>query len=96
MDLEDKAKVIADLKSKQGFKDKFIHGNEKHNSASIACRKNLLESQLRINYVQEFDRSKRHLYANRNLPAPTKTHLENTLKKLQDLAKESLYGKDHL
>ena len=64
--------------------------------ASIAFRKNLLKSLLRVNYVNEFDRLKGHLYAHRNLPAPTKAHLENRMKQLQDLAKESLCGKDHL
>ena len=96
MDLEEKAKVIANLKSKQGFIDKFIHGSRKQNVASLAFRKNLLASQLRVNYVNEFDRLKGYYYANKNLPAPTKTHLENRMKQLQDLAKQSLYGKDHL
>ena len=90
MDLEEKAKVIANLKSKQGLRDKFIYDSRKQKVASLAFRKNLLESQLRVNSVNEFDRLKGHLYAHRNLPAPTNTHLENRMKKLQDLAKESL------
>ena len=39
---------------------------------------------------------KGHLYANRNLPAPTKAHLKERLKRLQDLAKQSIHGKDNL
>ena len=39
---------------------------------------------------------KGHLYANKNLPAPTNTHLENRLKKLQELAKQSLFGRDSM
>ena len=91
MHLKEKAKVIANLKSTQGLIDKFIHDSRKHKVASLACRKNIRESQLRINYVNEFDRLKGHLYGNRNLPAPTKTQLEARLKKLQELAKQSLY-----
>ena len=64
--------------------------------ASVSFRRNLLESQIRVNYVNEFDRLKRHLYANRNLPAPTNTHLKERLQKLQDLAKQSLFGRYNL
>ena len=81
MDLEEKAKAVANLKSKQAFRDMFIHDSKKQKVASIAFRSNLLESQLRVNYVNEFDRLKSHLYANRNLTAPTKTHLDNTMNK---------------
>ena len=96
MDLEKKAKVLANLKIKHGLRDKFIHDSKQEQVASIAFRKNLLESQLRVNYVNEFDRLKGHYYANKNLPAPTKTHLENRLKNLQKLARQSLHGKDNL
>ena len=39
---------------------------------------------------------KGHLYAHRNLPAPTKTHLKERLKRLQDLATQSLFGRDNM
>ena len=96
MGLESKTKSIANIKSKQGSIDKFIHDSRKHNTTSITSRKNLLESQLRANYVNEFDRLKGHLYANRNLPAPTTTLLQERMKKLQGLARTSLYGKDNM
>ena len=72
MDLERNAKAIANIKSKQGSIDKCIYDSRTQKAASITFRKNLLESQLRVNYANEFDRLKRHLYANRNLPSPTK------------------------
>ena len=96
MDLEEKANVIANLNSKQGSKEQFMYDSRKQAVASLSFRKSLLESQLRVNCVNEFDRLKGHLYANRKLPAPTKTHLEKRLNKLQDLAKRSLYGRDIL
>ena len=104
MDLEKAAKRISNLKTfnpnrRWSLQDKLLHerGKKIHDrEASIAFRANLLESQLRVNYVNEFDRLKGHLYANRNLTAPTNTHLENRLKKIQDLAKQSLYDKDNL
>ena len=96
MDLEEKAKVIANLKSKQGLRDKFIYDSRKQNVACLAFRKNLLESQLRVNQVNEFDRLKGYLYANKGLPAPTKTYYKERMEKLQNLAKESIYGKYHL
>ena len=80
MDLERKATSIANIKSKQGLRDKFIYDSRKQKVASVAFRENLLESQVRVNYVNEFGRLKGHLYANRNLPATTKAHLENRMK----------------
>ena len=74
--MERKAKAIANIKSKQGSIDKFVYDSRKQKAASIAFRKSLLESQLKVNYVNEFDRLKGHLYANRNLPARTTTHLK--------------------
>jgi len=104
MDLEKAAKRISSLKTfnpnhKWSLQDKLLHERVKKThdrEASIAFRKNLLESQLRVNFVNEFDRLKGHYYANKNLPAPTKTHLEKRLKKLQELARQSLHGKDDL
>ena len=54
MDLERKAKTITNIKSKQGFIDKFMYDSRKHKAASLSFRKNLLESQLRVCYVNEF------------------------------------------
>ena len=65
-------------------------------SQTLHLEKNLLESQLRVNYVNEFDRLKGHYYANPNLPAPTKDHIKKRLKRLQELAKKSLYDKNDL
>ena len=104
MDLKKAAKRISSLKTfnpnhKWSLQDRLLHerGKKMHDrEASIAFRKNLLESQLRVNYVNEFDRLKGHLYANRNLPAPTKDHIKDRLKNLQKMAKQSLYDKYNL
>ena len=98
MDLEYKARILADLKNKHGndLRGKFIRDSHKPQESTITFRKNLLESQLRVNYVNEFDRLKGHYYANPNLPAPTKDHIKKRLKRLQELAKKSLYDKDDL
>ena len=74
MDLEKAAKRISSLKTfypnqKWSLQDELLHERGKKiqgREASIACRKNLLESQSRVNYVNEFDRLKGHLCANRN------------------------------
>lgn len=98
MDLEYKARILADLKNKHGndLRGKFIRDSKTPIASNITFRKNLLESQLRVNYVNEFDRLKGHYYANPNLPAPTKDHIKKRLKRLQELAKKSLYDKDDL
>lgn len=104
MDLEKAAKRISSLKTfnpnhKWSSQDKLLHELKKghlYANKNIAFRRNLLESQLRVNYVNEFDRLKGHLYANKNLPAPTKDHIKDRLKNLQKLARQSLYGKDNL
>ena len=104
MDLEKAAQRISSLKTynpkhKWSLRDKLIHEQGKHiydREANIKIRNDILESQKRVNYVNEFDRLKGIYYANRALPAPTKTHLKNRMKNLQDLAKESIYGKDYL
>ena len=104
MDLDKAATCISSLKTfnpnhKWSLQDEMLHerGKKIHDrEASIAFRKDLLESQLRVNYVIEFDRLKGLYYANKNLPAPTVAHLEELEKQLNDLAKESIHGKDHL
>ena len=96
MDLEYKARILADLKNKHGndLRGKFIRDSHTPIASNITFSKNLLESQLRVNYVNEFDRLKGHYYANPNLPAPTKDHIKERLNNLQKLARKSLYGKD--
>ena len=104
MDLENAAQRISSRKTcnpnhKWSLRDRLLHEKLKNiydQEASITFRKNLLESQNRVNYVNEFDRLKGHLYANRNLPAPTKTHLEKRMKEQQYVARQSLYGRDNL
>ena len=98
MYLEYKTRTLADLKKKHGddWRGKFIRDSHKPQESQITFRKNLLESQLRVNCVNEFDRLKGHYYANPNLPAPPKDHIKKRLKKLQELAKKSLYDKDEL
>ena len=98
MDLEYKARILADLKNKHGndLRGTFILDSNKPIESNFTFRKNLLESQLRVNYVNEFDRLKGHYYANPNLPAPSKNPIKKQLNKLQELAKKSLYDKDEL
>ena len=104
MGLETAAQRISSLKTynpkhKWSLRDKLIHEQGKKiydRATSIACRNNLLESQLRVNYVNEFDRLKGHLYANPKLPAPTRTYYTDRMEQLQELAKQSIHGKDHL
>ena len=97
MDLEKAAKRISSSKvfnpkHELSLQDKLNSRNTQE--ASISFRKKLLESQMRSNYVNEFNRLKGHLYANPNLP--TNDHIKTILNKLQDLAKKSLYGKESL
>ena len=104
MDLEKAAQRISSLKTyspnhKWSLRDKLIHEQGKNiydRAANIAFRNNLLESQLRVNYVSKFDRLKGHVYANPRLPAPTITHFKNMMERLQELAKQSIHGRDHL
>ena len=98
MDLEYKARILADLKNKHGndLRGKFIRDSHTPKESNITFRKHLLEIRLRVNYVNEFDRLKGHYYANPNLPAPTKDHIKKRLKRLQELAKKSLYDKNEL
>ena len=55
--------------------DKLLDVRQKRitdRDANIMFRKNIIESQNRINYRNEFDRLHGIYYANPNLPAPTK------------------------
>lgn len=61
-----------------------------HKVGSITFRKHVLERQIKVNYENEFDRLKGHLYANPRLPAPTKEHIKKRMKHLQDIAKHGL------
>ena len=55
--------------------DKLLDRQQKRitdRDANIMFRKNIIESQNRINYRNEFDRLHGIYYSNPNLPAPTK------------------------
>ena len=81
MDSEKAAKRVPNLnrvhsKRTRSLQDKLLHErirNVHDREANIAFRHNLLESQMRVNYVNEFDRLNENYYANPNLPAPTTT-----------------------
>ena len=87
MDLEKAAQRISSLKTynpkhKLSLRDKLLHEQGKKiydRAANIKFRNDLLESQKRSNYVNEFDRLNGFLYANKSLPLPTKTQYKNRM-----------------
>ena len=58
MSLEYKARLLADLKIKHGndLQGKSVRASKKKIESNIKFRKNLLESQLGVGYVNEFAR----------------------------------------
>ena len=82
-------------------RDAVLHEINRHreNQASnIKFRKNVLESQKRTNYINEYGRLRGSLTSmNSGLVkhAPTIRHINERLGKLKDLADESLNGKEH-
>jgi len=81
-------------------RDAVLHEINRHreNQASnIKFRKNVLESQKRTNYINEYDRLRGSLTSmNSGLVkhAPTIRHINERLNKLKDLADESINGKE--
>ena len=69
--------------------DKLLDVRQKRitdRDANIMFRKNIIESQNRINYRNEFDRLHGIYYSNPNLPAPTKEIIKkNRQTHLQEL-----------
>ena len=74
-----------------------LHEIGKHRerqAASIKFRKNLLESQKRSNYMNEYDRLRGAL-ASGLVNEPSKKYINERMGKLKELASQSIHGKKH-
>ena len=79
-------------------RDAVLHEINRHRenqASSIKFRKNLLESQKRSNYVNEYDRLRGSLHSGLVKDAPTIKHINLRMGKLKELASESIHGKKH-
>ena len=105
---EQQAEVLSKLnaftdRNKTNFskRDAVLHEINRHRenqASSIKFRKNVLESQKRANYVNEYDRLRGKLTSlNSGLvkDAPTIKHINLRMGKLKELASESIHGKKH-
>ena len=72
-----------------------IGKHREHQAASINFRKNLLESQKRSNYMNEYDRLRGSLHSGLVKDAPTIKHINLRMGKLKELASESIHGVKH-
>ena len=89
--------------SKTNFskRDAVLHEINRHRenqASSIKFRKNVLESQKRANYVNEYDRLMGKLTSlNSGLvkDAPSIKYINERMGKLKELASESIHGKQH-
>ena len=71
-----------------------IGKHREHQAANINFRKNLLESQKRSNYMNEYDRLRGAL-ASGLVKEPSKKYINERMGKLKELASESIHGKQH-
>ena len=105
---EQQAEVLSKLnafsdRNKTNFskRDAVLHEINRHRenqASSIKFRKNVLESQKRANYVNEYDRLMGKLTSlNSGLvkDAPTIKNINERMGKLKELASESIHGKKH-
>ena len=102
---EQQAEVLSKLnafsdRNKTNFskRDSVLHETNRHRenqASSIKFRKNLLESQKRSNYVNEYDRLRGSLHSGLVKDAPTIKHINLRMGKLKELASESIHGKKH-
>ena len=102
---EQQAEVLSKLnafsdRNKTNFskRDSVLHEINRHRenqASSIKFRKNLLESQKRSNYVNEYDRLRGSLHSGLVKDAPTIKHINLRMGKLKELASESIHGKKH-
>ena len=78
-------------------RDAILHEVGKHRekqTASINFRKNVLESQKRANYINEYDRLKGVMTAGLVKHTSTK-RVHERMGRLKELASESIHGKTH-
>ena len=102
---EQQAEVLSKLnafsdRNKTNFskRDSVLHEINRHRenqASSIKFRKNVLESQKRANYVNEYDRLRGSLHSGLVKDAPTIKHINLRMGKLKELASESIHGKQH-
>ena len=71
-----------------------IGKHREHQAARINFRKNLLESQKRSNYMNEYDRLRGAL-ASGLVKEPFKRYINQRKGTLKELASESIHGKKH-
>ena len=71
-----------------------IGKHRERQAASINFRKNLLESQKRSNYMNEYDRLRGAL-ASGLVKEPSKKYINERMGKLKELASESIHGVKH-
>ena len=102
---EQQAEVLSKLnaftdRNKTNFskRDAVLHEINRHRenqASSIKFRKNLLESQKRSNYVNEYDRLRGSLHSGLVKDAPSIKYINERMGKLKELASESIHGKKH-
>ena len=100
---EQQAEVLSKLnafsdRNKTNFskRDSVLHEINRHRenqASSIKFRKNVLESQKRADYVNEYDRLRGSLHSGLVKDAPTIKHINLRMGKLKELASESIHGK---
>ena len=71
-----------------------LEKNRTQQASSIKFRRDLIESQKRSNYVNEYDRLKGSIEQH-TLQGLRSQHLRNRQKELKNLAKESIYPSKH-
>ena len=71
-----------------------IHRHKAHQTASIKFRKNVLETQKRENYKNEYDRLRGAMLAGL-VRESSKKYIYQRMGKLKDLARQSIHGKKH-
>ena len=102
---EQQAEVLSRLsafshRNKTNFnkRDAVLHEIQRHRenkAASITFRKNVLESQKRTNYQNEYDRLRGIMTSGLVRDALSKKHINQRMGKLKELASESIHGKVH-
>ena len=101
---EQQAEVLSKLnafsdRNKTNFskRDAVLHEINRHRenqASSIKFRKNVLESQKRANYVNEYDRLRGAMLSGLVRESSNK-YINERMGKLKELASESIHGKQH-
>ena len=72
-----------------------IHRHREHQATSTTFRNNILESQKRANYKNEYDRLRGVMTAGLVTDATPKKYINERMGRLKELASESIHGKQH-